>query len=318
MRGVSLMKLSEKLFEEFHKFGIAAKTTSISHINELKQEIEALQKQELLDEQLFKRYLRGLNDEEAGVMPGAKTILVIACPQFSTKLNFEYDGCAGVQRYNITLPPNYTSGESAQKMETLLNQVLKSSHYTFKSTSLSEKLLAVRTGLGVYGRNNICYVNQMGSFYHLFSFYTDMPWTEDSWAEKAVMPECTHCRACIKACPMNCIEADRFLIHAERCLTAMNEEEGDFPSWVDQSCHNAIVGCMKCQVICPKNQEFIHQNETEITFSSEETALILSETPFSWLSSKLQEKLEKSGLVLYYHVLPRNLTVLIHSNAGAN
>ena len=301
------MELSKKLLEEFHNFGFAIKTTSIAHINELEQEIATLSKQKLLDKQLFKNYLSWLSFDEARVLPGAKSILVIACPQLATKLNFEYYG----KKYIATFPPNYTGSELTNRIVPLLNQVLKPGNYSFKATCLPEKLLAVRSGLGMYGRNNICYVHGMGSFYHLFSFYTDMPCVEDSWTEKTVMPECGKCRACINVCPTHCIPGDRFLIHAEKCLTGMNEQEGEFPDWLDQSCHNAIIGCMKCQVVCPKNQGFINKNEIEITFRSEETELILAKTPFNRLPSELQQKLDKTGLAAYYNVIPRNLTVYL-------
>lgn len=301
------MELYPKLLEEFQNSGFVIKAASMSHINELEREIATLHKEKLLDEHLFKTYRQWLNFDDAGVLPGARTIIVIACPQLATKLNFECHG----KRYTATLPPNYTGSESINRAVQLLNQVLKSENYCFKATYLPEKLLAARTGLGMYGRNNICYVNGMGSFFHLLTFYTDMPCADDNWTAKAVMPECSHCRACIKACPTQCISVDRFLIHAEKCLTGFNEQADEFPDWLDQGCHNAIVGCMKCQVVCPKNRDFINQNENEITFRSEETELILAKTPFSLLPLELQQKLDETGLAAYYNVMPRNLTVLM-------
>ena len=41
------------------------------------------------------------------------------------------------------------------------------------------KLAAVRSGLAQYGRNNICYVEGMGSFFSFHAYLTDRVFEED-------------------------------------------------------------------------------------------------------------------------------------------
>ena len=173
------------------------------------------------------------------------------------------------------------------------------------------KTLAARAGLILYGRNNIAYVLKKGSFLRLTAFYTDLVCEEDAWAERKMLPACKTCRNCMKICPNGVIGEDRFLIRVERCLTFLNEQpaEKEFPGWVDPSAHNAIVGCMHCQRVCPYNKAFIGSFTEGGEFSEIETAYLL-EGEFKGEKAKaMEEKLKLIGLDL--SIFPRNLRVLL-------
>jgi len=105
---------------------------------------------------------------------------------------------------------------------------------------------------------------------------------------------------------------DRFLIHADHCLTYLNENKGDFPSWVTERSHNALVGCMHCQIVCPQNKNFLQLKEQTVNFSEEETSIILQKTPREHLPKTLAEKLVRLDIDEYYNLLPRNLSVLLN------
>lgn len=302
-----MSSLNNILIEELHKHGLKAKITSVEHINEIRDEIIYLKEQSLLNEQFYNENLSWMDYNYSNTMPNAKSILVIAYPQSMTHLKLEYNG----KNHIVITPPTYVYSDVYDKMVNIVNMVLTLHQYSIVKTRLPAKLLAVRTGLGSYGRNNICYINGMGSFHRLFTFFTDMPNGEDNWRETTVMPECSNCSACTSACPTNAIDSQRFLIHAERCITHFNESEGNFPEWLDKSWHNAIVGCMKCQIACPKNREFISRVESEITFNAEEVGALLQKSPLEQLPCHLRQKLDKLNLTEYYDVIQRNLSVLI-------
>jgi len=89
----------------------------------------------------------------------------------------------------------------------------------------------------------------------------------------------------------------------------LNELEGEFPDWVEQSWHNALVGCMECQNICPENANVLANKQFLFTFSEDETRAILeSTTP---LPQNVIEKLNRLGMQHYTKVLGRNLRPLL-------
>jgi epoxyqueuosine reductase len=173
------------------------------------------------------------------------------------------------------------------------------------------KLLAVRSGLGLYGRNNICYVPGFGSFLQLVAVYSDLPCDRDGWREAQMLERCQDCSACRLNCPTGAISSDRFLLRAERCIVFHNERKGSipFPAWMDSSWHNCLVGCLHCQRVCPENKDFLHWIEGREEFSEEETSLLLQGAALDELPSETVGKLEKLDLIEYLDTLPRNLGV---------
>jgi epoxyqueuosine reductase len=181
--------------------------------------------------------------------------------------------------------------------------------------NLPKKLTAVRAGLATYGRNNITYVPGMGSFYRPVLLWSDLPCEEDQWQELRMMATCERCQACLRACPTGAIGADRFLLHAERCLTLYNEEPHHvpFPRWVDPSWHNCLVGCLYCQRACPENREVRKGIEAKEVFTEEETSLLLDGVPLPELPLATAAKVERIDLTELLDVLPRNLKALLNT-----
>ena len=142
-----------------------------------------------------------------------------------------------------------------------------------------------------------------------------MPPAQDDWQDAEVMPECGKCEACVRACPTKCIDRERFLIHADKCITRYNENEGDFPEWFDRSWHNSIVGCMRCQQACPQNRGLLGKTDREVAFAAEETEMILEGKPLESLPPALRQKIEGLDMIEYYGVLGRNLEVLLGNKA---
>ena len=177
---------------------------------------------------------------------------------------------------------------------------------------LPQKRLAVRSGLAEYGRNNICFVDGMGSLISLFVFISDMPCeSEYIWREVQNMDSCGSCDLCRTNCPTKAILPDRFLMDNEKCLSTFNEIGTEpFPDTIPKSAHHRIVNCSRCQEICPHNEgQFDNINET-IHFSEEETSLLLSGAPYKSIPKELSDKIDHCGMKWYYESVPRNLKVL--------
>ena len=263
-------------------------------------------KRGFLNEELYQEYLTGLVFKSPEVLPEARSLIVVAVPQPQIKVIFTWQG----ESWPLMIPPTYRHYPD-KRVGDVLSSVLNHEGYRVAQAALPLKSLAVRSGLGKYGRNNICYVPGMGSFHRLVAFYTDFPCPEDSWREPQMAKSCQNCRACIDGCPVGAITGDRFLIHAERCLTFHNERRGEFPAWIDSSWHNCLVGCLRCQIACPQNVRFLGWIEGDQVFSEEETSLILEYVPSDRLPPETVEKLARLDLIEYLDVLPRNLRMLL-------
>ncbi len=199
---------------------------------------------------------------------------------------------------------------SEDEVKELLSQ--GNNYHFFFDYWLPQKRLAVRSGLAEYGRNNICFVDGMGSLISLFVFISDMPYDKDyTWREVKNMDVCETCNLCLSSCPTGAILTNRFLIDNEKCLTSMNEFGTEpFPDTVPKSVHHRIVCCSRCQELCPSNKDGFDNIAQSVSFSEEETVLLLSGVKFEDLPKELADKLETNCMKWFYESIPRNLKAL--------
>ena len=174
------------------------------------------------------------------------------------------------------------------------------------------KILAVRSGLARYGRNNLAYVDGLGSRHSLSLFVSDAECGQISVFELGQMDSCATCRECLNACPTMAISTDREQIFIERCLTYLNEFVGlcDFPDWLSPTAHHSTQGCIRCQLSCPVNGD-VKRIITPIRFDESETKLLLSGAEESDLSEETRNKLQAINELEYLHLLPRNLAAAL-------
>ena len=291
------------------KKGRRASVVSAEHIDELMTEIRALHDQHLLDETLYKEYLKPyVMHQLPKSLPHPKSIIVVATPQPMLRVTFHWKG----RPHQLVVPPTYFDGwKVVWHARRLLKEAFKPGSYKLVRAALPVKLLAVRSGLALYGKTNIAYIPKYGSFHRLTAFYSDYDSPVDYWQEKKALPLCSRCKACLNACPTGAIQKDKFLIRQDMCLTYLNEKPSKrrFPNWVEASSHNALVGCMRCQRACPYNRDVVEWFEDRGEFSEEETAYLLRGKFTGAKAAKMQRKLKKVGLDL--STFPRNLQVLL-------
>lgn len=304
--------LVDELHSRLEQKGYRARSVSVEHLRDLQSGIES--NRALLNDELYQEYLAEFVFRAPNDLPNAKSVIVVAVPRPQVRITFTWQG----RIRPVIVPPNYTfRRETEEGVETLLSSVLNPEGYHVAGAALPLKYLAVCSGLGSYGRNNICYVEGMGSFHRLVALYTDLPTPEDNWQEPQMMERCLNCQACLRSCVTGAISKDRFLLRAERCLTFHNERLIEFPDWINSSWHNALIGCLRCQIVCPQNIAFRKWIEGDQVFSEEETALILNRTPIDLLPGETVEKLRRAdlsdGLMGIKSDLARNLTVLLRT-----
>ena len=303
---MSSLEQTRVLFENLKKHGYQGKIVSIAHVAELEKEIEDHQRQGRLDEEIYNTYLASFDFKCQEKLTHAASLIIVSVPQPQVRVVFAWQN----KSVPVIIPPTYASSVD-ENVADLLGAYLGPLGYRIQKVRLPDKLLTVRSGLAQYGKNNITYAEGSGSFHRPVVFISDFACETDSWGESTAMEQCETCSACRKACPAKAIGSDRFQLHAERCITFHNERHNDFIDWLSPAWHNCLVGCMICQKVCPANKEVAKWIENGIAFDREETRLILNGTPQDKLPHVTFEKLKSLDMMEYYHVLRRNLKVLI-------
>lgn len=301
----------------YSNFGYKYKTVSIDHIKELQEDIDKLRYAgKLSDNEIYRSYIDTRRFEIPEKLPNAKSMIILAIFTKLALIDFHLKG----RKYEIMIPPNYyDDGLTNEILENLiLKKIIKEPGYKIELTrNLHLKLLAVRSGLGKYGRNNICYVDKMGSMLNLYACYTDFQFEEDNWTEMKMMDYCRNCKICINNCPTNAIPSpsdETFVINAGKCISVYNEIDGKLPNWISADAHNALMGCMRCQLPCPGNREVIKLTDRFEDITETETEMILegiTEQEFLNSLSKKLKMFDPSDAKRFFPRLKRNLDVLI-------
>ncbi len=288
---------------------------STKHLRELRNDFDTLDARgKVSKNSVFRSYIE---QQRPHYLPesfaNAKSVVVMAVFVPLMKVDFHHQGAT----HEILVPHYYNDGITENQLEnTILNRIIGSQQYRVENAKMHVllKRLAVRTGLGKYGRNNLCYVDRMGSFLRLFAFFTDFEFEEDNWKEIEVIDYCDGCTLCLSQCPTGGISEDSFVINVERCLPLYNEVQGEFPTWIKSDSHNALMGCMRCQLLCPANREVAEMTQKLDPVSEQETKKILDGCPDDELIHSLSEKLRlftPESASYYFPVISRNLRVLL-------
>jgi len=296
-----------KLNDVLQNQGAEYRIINIDHLNKAEADLQRLYSNGFFDDGFFQERLASFRFSAPDDVFKARSILIVAVPQPIVHIIFSWRGSENI----ITLPPTYVQ-QTDKEIKEILEEILSPEGFHISLARIPQKAVATHSGLMQYGRNNIGYVQGMGSFHRPVAFFTDLPCMEDHWEAPVMMERCTRCRACIKACPTGAIGEDRFLLHAERCITFHNEHLKEFPDYISSSMHHCLFGCMICQQVCPENHQFINRVEVREHFSEEETLNIMKGVPYVALACHTQKKLDRLSLTEDYSLLARNLSLLLH------
>lgn len=303
------MSVVQRLLAVLALRGLQARAVPVEVLDDLRRETDARAGAPPIDPDLRERFLPGGFDYELARRDrGLRTLVVVASPSPQVRLTFQHGGRAVAAR----LGPSYVDrARVLADVKAMTAGLLGPAGHRSEPVVLPKKLLAARTGLGRYGRNNLLYVAGMGSFHRLTAFATDARCAADAaWEEPRLLDRCEGCTACLRTCPTGAVGGDRFLLHAERCLAFFNEKPFPFPDWIEPAWHECLVGCLDCQLLCPENKPHAARIEEAASFSEEETSALLEAAPDA-LPPALRGKLDALCLLPYLAVLPRNLRAVI-------
>jgi epoxyqueuosine reductase len=293
------------------------RTLPVSRFPAMQKEFErAVASSQLSRSKAFRDDIANLSFSIPADFGNARSVIVAAVFAKTMNATFRLDG----RSYQISVPPQYyvdqLNGQTLQK--TLLKDVVKDP--TRRILDVSErvplKILAARSGLGRYGRNNLIFVDGMGSYNLLYAFLTDQAFPTDPWTELAILDICRRCDHCDRICPTYCISRGNFLIDIDKCITLYNENTGGFPNWILPGMHHAIMGCMRCQAPCRVNGGFAQITGNLGEVSEADTRKILQGTVDDALLTTLQTTLRLASTVSSRDMVPvlaRNLRLLIRA-----
>ncbi len=237
-----------------------------------------------------------------------KSVILVAIPHpFYANLNFSINGLRKTAK-------GLVKADFAKAEEYIRSFTEQNGYSIVPALNLPYKRLGAQCGMAVYGRNNITYIEGLGSNFSYTGYFSDIAPDNYKWIKDNNAELCSSCGLCINECPTGAIKKDRFLIDNQRCLSCLNEVPGEFPEWLPKEVHHTLYDCLLCQKICPMNKSQLDNIIEEIDFSEEETHMLLEGKAINTLPKELLEKIDILGLDECYSAIPRNLSVLLENS----
>jgi epoxyqueuosine reductase len=311
-------KYSHMMILPFSDTVFIYRTMSVKHLEDMQQYMDTLRERGLFSKnKVFRSYVESKSFRLPDSFQDAKSIIALAVYIPLARVRVPYKGSV----HEVLIPPNYQAQRfsNEQLRTSIAKKVIREEGCRIEDVrnSLFLKHLAVRSGLAKYGKNNICYTEEMGSMFSLFAFYTDYVFDEDHWTDLQMMESCKDCRLCSIRCPTHAITDDCFVIDVEKCLPLYNEVRGKIPAWMPKQAHNALIGCMRCQLDCPANKEVVSNAIQCEQLTEQETAAILEEEDNDDIIRALCHKLNVStpdSVAQDLPVFSRNLKLVLNSD----
>ena len=317
--------------------GYRAAWVDFALLDDVRKTIDDLAEKDLVDRELYESFFkRGFRYRPKAGSESLENGIIISVPRRHHHVVFETaDG-----PFRAVVPATYlwyreTMDMVRHELESFAKRRFPELSYRFEGMSAPYKSTATRTGIVTYGRNNITYARGSGSSHQLVGFFTDarpegpveMVDPRATFGTAGDSAVCLHCDACVRACPTGALTPERFTIHASRCVTHLNEYRGPWPEWLSPTAHNALVGCMRCQEVCPRNKGHLGFEPAPESFTREETEAILATADAGAVAStewtpptgavweSVTRKLTSMGLRNLESFLGRNLKALVAAGA---
>jgi len=211
---------------------------------------------------------------------------------------------------DLVIPPNYANRNVIlENIKSITTNIFVKYGYSTFPIILPKKLLAVHSGLAQYGNNGLIYIKGMGSYCRLTAFASDYKNNNNPWIKPSMLKSCKGCGKCVKNCPSKALTHGTPWVNINKCITEYNEKEGVFPNWFHNEWHNCVIGCIKCQEICPYNNDKKYVKIIEIEY--QEIMEIVNSKKFNDLSEKNKSILKSLNIDQYYSQLRRNIKLFL-------
>lgn len=165
------------------------------------------------------------------------------------------------------VPSFYTFGQDYHDvLKNRIKKVMEHLEYKYAlgvdNHPYDERLAAVLSGVGFFGKNQLIINKNLGSYMFLGIVLIDCILDQEFVLD--VLDDCGTCDICIKACPTGALEENKY--HLQKCISYFNQEKEVLTEAQIQSNHS-LFGCDICQMVCPKNinKGIIQHSEFELT-----------------------------------------------------
>lgn len=113
---------------------------------------------------------------------------------------------------------------------------------------LSDREVALRSGLGFIGKNGFIINPELGTWTYLGEMLINIPFPPD----KPLVGTCGDCTICIDRCPTGALVGNGQL-DSKKCISFLTQTKTFVPDEFRKSIGNRIYGCDTCQQVCPLN-----------------------------------------------------------------
>ena len=296
------MDLENQLATQLQASGAQFRVVGIDKIARLKAVVAANQSAHT-GSTAYNRYADESYDFSVLDNPAIKSVFITATPSPIYVLRLA-DGRV------LRIPPIYGNrAKVVAASRALTPTVFEPAGYRTWPVFLPKKLTAAHCGLASYGNNGLTYIKGWGSYFRLTMFASDYAAeSEAPWQSPELLKSCERCGRCVAACPAAALTKGSPWVDTNRCLTAFNERPGEFPAWLGAEAHNCLVGCLKCQEVCPHNHK--KAREVVVDVAADFGAELAAAAAYAELSPATRALLEEHSLDRYFRVLQRNLAAL--------
>ena len=304
------MTAKSAILEQCAELGWQAAVVPMARRAEAIERIAGLHRKGELDDAFYQEYLAPMFAEPLPETLTPRSLILVAVPDRPARMHFTLDG----ETFEVLTAPGYLRAPDPRP-SAVIAEILKPFGRSIAPASAPLKTLGTMSGFSRYGRNNISYVPGLGSFTALAGFISDLECDDAAAQTQEALARCASCGACRAACPTGAIGDDRFLLHAERCITFWNEKEPSvpFPDWIDSRWHSALFGCLHCQRVCPENRPHLRQYFEGPAFDEATTRLLLAGATKEQIPPEVAPSLEAWRLMDLLAYLPRNLGAVLRA-----
>jgi epoxyqueuosine reductase len=190
----------------------------------------------------------------AGVLPGVKSLLLLAFPYRTREPATTTPGLGRISRYAWgTADYHDLIHERLQQLIAELRTLspTATARGVVDSAPLLEREFAQLAGLGWIGKHTLLLNRKQGSYFFLAALLTDQELAYDA---PFAADHCGTCRACLDACPTAAFPQP-YVLDATRCISYLTIElRGPIPRELRAGIGDWLFGCDVCQDVCPWNQ----------------------------------------------------------------